>query len=131
MQEQGHVGKIILNPKASRESTEEEPDYYAIAEKIVKKRMWDQKPFLNKLGLPEPGELVRDKSLVEEEKERAKQQEQDEMNEKLQQQQQFHDREMQRKMMEQKQFKERGTLPQLFPRGNEPFFRPREGESID
>ena len=67
---------------------------------------------------------VRNNSLemVEEEKERAKQQEQDEMNEKLQQQQQFHDREMQRKMMEQKQFKERGTLPQLFPRGNEAFF---------
>jgi NADPH:quinone reductase-like Zn-dependent oxidoreductase len=109
MQEHGHVGKIVLNPRGSRESTEEEPDYYAIAEKIVKKRMWDQKPFLNKLGLPEPGELVRDKSLVEEEKERAKQQEQDEMKEKLQQQQQYHDREMQRKMMEQKQFQERET----------------------
>ncbi|EFX65523.1 hypothetical protein DAPPUDRAFT_333117 [Daphnia pulex] len=52
----------------TREATEV-PDYYAIAEKNVKKRIWDQKPFLNKLGLPEPGELVRDKSLVEEERE--------------------------------------------------------------
>lgn len=129
LQEHGQVGKIILNPTATRESTEE-PDYYAIAEKNVKKRIWDQKPFLNKLGLPEPGELVRDKSLVEIEKERAKEKEQEEMQEKLQQQQQFHDQEMRKKMMEQQQFQERGTMPQLFSKGNETFFRPRE-EGID
>jgi hypothetical protein len=87
MQEHGQIGKIILNPTESRETTEI-PDYYAIAEKNVKKRIWDQKPFLNKLGLPEPGELVRDKSLVEEERERAQQKEQEEMQRKYEQQQQ-------------------------------------------
>ena len=109
MQEHGQVGKIILNPTATRESTEG-PDYYAIAEKNVKKRIWDQKPFLNKLGLPEPGELVRDKSLVEEERERAKQREQEEMQKKLQQeqqQQQYRERLMQ---PEQAVFEPRGGM---------------------
>lgn len=105
MQEDGQNGKIILDPTTIKER-HEEPDYYTMAEKIVKQRHWDQKPFLNKLGLPEPDELVRDEKLVKEEEERAQREKREEIERKL--------REQQRKIEEeQQQYYEQELIKQL------------------
>ncbi|KZS11912.1 Synaptic vesicle membrane VAT-1-like protein [Daphnia magna] len=105
LQEDGQNGKIILDPTTIKER-HEEPDYYAMAEKIVKQRHWDQKPFLNKLGLPEPDELVRDEKLVKEEEERAQREKREEIERKL--------REQQRKIEEeQQQYYEQELIKQL------------------
>ncbi|XP_057378558.2 synaptic vesicle membrane protein VAT-1 homolog-like [Daphnia carinata] len=111
LQEDGQNGKIILDPTTTKER-HEEPDYYDMAEKIVKQRHWDQKPFLNKLGLPEPDELVRDEQLVKEEQERAQREKREEIERKLReqqrkiedQQQQYYEQELMKQMQREQQF---------------------------
>lgn len=105
MQENGQGGKIILDPRMTKAESLHQRDYFVLAEKNVKQRRWQQKPLLQKLGFPEPGELAKDKPLSPEE-ERTKQQE-----------------EMQKKMQEQQHPHGSGLIPNLFPvgsgRGNE------------
>lgn len=72
----------------TKEDSLHERDYYVQAENNVKQRRKQQQSLLNKLRLPEPGELVRDKELVEEEKQAKQQQQQEELQKKLQAQQQ-------------------------------------------
>lgn len=101
MQEHGQIGKIILDPRMTKQESFHERDYYVLAERNVKQRHWQQKPLLNKLGFPEPGQLVEDEELAAENKERARQQQQEEMQKKLQEQQQH----------------TTGLMPNLFPVG--------------
>lgn len=111
LQEDGRNGKIILDPTTVKERREE-PDYYAIAEKNVKQRRWEQKPFLNKLGLPEPDELVWDEQLVKEKEEKAQQEKRDEIERKLreqqrnieEQQQQYYEQALLNEMQREQQF---------------------------
>jgi hypothetical protein len=104
MQEHGQNGKIILDPRMTKQESLHERDYYVLAERNVKQRHWQEKPLLNKLGFPEPGELVEDEELAAENKERARQQQQEEMQKKiLEQQQQQHTT---------------GLMPNLFPVGS-------------
>lgn len=105
MQENGQVGKIILDPDMTKAESLQQRDYYILAEKNVKQRRWQQKPLLQRWGFPEPGELAKDQPLSPEE-EITKQQE-----------------ETQRKMQEQQLSYGSGLIPNLFPvgsgRGNE------------
>lgn len=103
MQEHGQNGKIILDPRMTKQESLHERDYYVLAETNVKQRHWQQKPLLNKLGFPEPGELVEDEQLAAENRERAKKQQQEEM---------------QKKMQEQQHHYTPGLMPNLFPPGN-------------
>ena len=86
MQEHGQCGKIILDPTMTKEESYHERDYYVQAQENVRQRRKQQQTFLNRLGLPEPGELVRDKELVEEERQAKQQPSQEEIQKKLQQQ---------------------------------------------
>ena len=70
----------------TKEESYHERDYYVQAQENVRQRRKQQQTFLNRLGLPEPGELVRDKELVEEERQAKQQPSQEEIQEKLQQQ---------------------------------------------
>jgi hypothetical protein len=103
MQEHGQNGKIILDPRMTKQESLHERDYYVLAETNVKQRHWQQKPLLNKLGFPEPGELVEDEQLAAENREHAKKQQQEEM---------------QKKMQEQQHHYTPGLMPNLFPPGN-------------
>ncbi|XP_046444248.1 synaptic vesicle membrane protein VAT-1 homolog-like [Daphnia pulex] len=103
MQEHGQNGKIILDPRMTKQESLHERDYYVLAERNVKQRHWQEKPLLNKLGFPEPGELVEDEELAAENKERARQQQQEEM---------------QKKILEQQQQHTTGLMPNLFPVGS-------------
>ncbi|XP_057378830.1 synaptic vesicle membrane protein VAT-1 homolog-like [Daphnia carinata] len=76
MQENGQGGKIILDPRMTKAESLQQRDYFVLAEKNVKQRRWQQKPLLQRLGFPEPGDLAKDKPLSPEE-ERVKQQEQE------------------------------------------------------
>lgn len=71
----------------TKEESLHERDYYVMAENNVKQRRKQQQSLLGKLRLPEPGDLVRDKVLVEEERQAKHQQQQEEMQKKLQAQQ--------------------------------------------
>lgn len=85
MQEHGQCGKIILDPTMTREDSLHERDYYVQAQENVRQRRKQQQTFLNRLGLPEPGELVRDKGLEDENKQAKRQQEQEDVQKKMQQ----------------------------------------------
>ncbi len=85
MQEHGQCGKIILDPTMTREESLHERDYYVQAQENVRQRRKQQQTFLNRLGLPEPGELVKDKELEEENKRAKRQQEQEDVQKRMQQ----------------------------------------------
>lgn len=96
----------------SKEDSLHERDYFVLAERNVGQRRKQQQSLLGKLRLPEPGELVRDKELVEDEKRAKQQKQQEEYQKKLQEQQSGY-------LPEQLQFPGLNPPSSLFPKREE------------
>lgn len=85
MQEHAYYGKVVLDPTMTKEEALHQRDYYSLARKNVAERRRQDQSFLNKLRLPEPGQLVSEYEPTPAERQKR---EQEQLQRQLQQQQQ-------------------------------------------